>query len=144
MRSPAQAILWQIFWRARWGLAAAGAFLLMAIFLCHTLPQHWMMHMKDDQVPAVGWTIGVCCLFLNVMLIAVFGMSGTDARELVFVKHMFVLPVRTTALVGWPMLSGCLTVSMVWFIIAIFVYRATGIAAPIWWPAAAFALSLAT
>src|SRR4029453_13483360 len=96
------------------------------------------------QVPAVGWFLGVSCLFLNVMLMASFAMNGTDARDLVFVKHLFVLPVQTSTLVGWPMFSGCLTVSAVWLINAIFFYRATGIAAPLWWPAAAFSLFLVT
>jgi len=71
-------------------------------------------------------------------------MSGADARNLTFTKHMFVLPARTRTLVAWPMFSGCLIVALVWLINAYFVFRTSGIAAPLWWPAAAFALLLAT
>jgi hypothetical protein len=144
MHSPAHAILWQIFGRFRWGFASAGAFLLLAIALCHTLPSDWKIHLGNDEVPAVGWFFGVSCLFLNVMLIAPFSMAGDDTRNFIFARHMFVLPQRTSALVAWPLISGCLTVAMVWLIIANLVLRPSGIMAPLWFPAAALALFLAT
>jgi hypothetical protein len=144
MYSPAQAILWQISWRARWGLFAAAAFLLLAILLSHLLPKHWTIQFDVSPVPAVGWFLGVSSVFVNIMLVAVFSMSGADARDLTFSKHMFVLPVRTSTLVAWPMLSGCLTVAAVWLLNACLVFRSGGIAAPLWWPAAALALFLAT
>ena len=56
---------------------------------------------------------------------------------------MFILPVRTRTLVFWPMASGCLTVAVVWLINACLVFRAAGIAAPLWWPAATLATLLA-
>ena len=124
MHSPAQAILWQIFWRCRWGFASAAAFLLLAIALSHMLPRHWTIQVGDDEVPAVGWFFGVSCLFVNIMLIAAFSMSGADARNLTFAKHMFVLPVRTSTLVAWPLISGCLTVAAFWLINASLVFRA--------------------
>ena len=133
MYSPARAILWQIFRRSRWGFAAAAAFLCLAVVLVHLLPTHWTIQMRDDQVPAAGWFLGVSCLYLNVVLMAAFGMSGADARNLTFASHMFVLPVRTRTLVAWPMLSGCVTVAVVWLITACLVFRPSGIAAPLWW-----------
>ncbi len=144
LRSPAQAILWQIFWRSRWGFLAAGAFLLLSIALSHLLPRHWTIQLGDDAVPAVGWFFGVSCLFVNVMLIAPFSMSGEDARNFTFAWHMLVLPVRTSALVAWPLISGCLTVAVFWLIGASLVFRPTGMAVPLWWPAAALALFLST
>ncbi|HZN36638.1 MAG TPA: hypothetical protein VFB80_22565 [Pirellulaceae bacterium] len=144
MTSPGQAILWQIYWRARWGLAAAAAFLLLAVALTHLLPRHWTIQMDEMDVSAVGWFFGVSCLFANFIVMAAFSMSSADARNLTFTKHMFVLPVRTGTLVAWPMFSGCLTVAVIWLINACFVFRASGIAAPLWFPAAAFALLLAS
>src|SRR5690242_6581219 len=116
MNSPAQAILWQIYWRARWGFAAAAAVLLAAIALVHSLQNDWKINMGDDAVPAVGWVAGVCGLFVNVVVMVAFSMSGSDAKDLTFSKHMFVLPARTSTLVAWPMLSGCLTVAAVWLV----------------------------
>jgi hypothetical protein len=145
MHSPAQAILWQIYWRARWGFAAAAAFLLLAITLTQLLPKHWTIPMKPmGEVPAVGWFFGISCLWVNFVLMALFGMSSADTRNLTFTRHMFVLPVRTGTLVACPMFSGCLTVTVFWLINALFVFRASGIAAPLWYPAAAYALLLAT
>jgi hypothetical protein len=144
MHTPAQAILWQIFWRSRWGFASAGAFLLVAIALSHLLPTHWTVRLGDDEVPAVGWFVGMSCLFANVMLIPAFSMSGVDARNFTFAGHMLILPMRTSGLVAWPLVSGCLIVAAFWVVNASFVFRPTGFAAPLWWPAAALALFLAT
>src|SRR5262245_48190109 len=142
MNSPAQAILWQIYWRSRWGFAAAAAYLLVGVTLTHWLPRHWTIRFDDMDVPAVAWFFGISCVWMNMIVMAAFSMSGTDARSLTFVSHMYVLPVRTSTLVAWPMLSGCLTVAFVWLINACFVFRAAGIAAPLWWPAAMFAATL--
>jgi len=143
MHSPGQAILWQISWRSRWGLLAAAAFLLVAILLAHLLPTHWKIQLGDDERPAVGWFLGVSSLFVNLILVTAFLMNGSDSKDLTFVRHMFVLPVRTRTLVAWPMASGCLTVAAVWLINACLVFRPGGIAAPLWWPAAALAVFLA-
>ena len=84
---------------------AKAAFLLLAVTLIHLLPRHWTIHVDPmEDVPAVGWIFGVSCLWLNFILMAAFGMSAADARNLTFTKHMFVLPVRTSTLVGWPVL----------------------------------------
>jgi hypothetical protein len=144
MYSPAQAILWQIFGRYRWGFMSAGAFLLAAIVLTRMLPQHWTIHLQDAPMPAIGWFFGVSCMFVNVLLIVPFSMSGADTKNYAFARHMFVLPVRTGALVAWPLISGCLTVAAFWLINASLVLRPAGIAAPLWWPAAAIAFFLAT
>lgn len=145
MQSPAQAILWQIYWRARWGFAAAAAFLLLAVTLTNLLPKYWTIQVDPlGDTPVFGWFFGVCGLYANFILMAAFSMSAADARNLTFTNHMFVLPVRTSRLVAWPMFSGCLTVAVFWLIIACFVFRASGIAAPLWFPAAAYALLLAS
>jgi len=145
MNSPAQAILWQIYWRARWGFAAAAAFLLLAVTLTNLLPRYWTIQVDSlENVSAFGWFFGVCGLYANFILMAAFSMSASDARNLTFTNHMFVLPVHTRRLVAWPMFSGCLTVAVFWLIVACFVFRASGIAAPLWFPAAAFALLLAS
>jgi hypothetical protein len=144
VHSPGQAILWQILWRFRWGFVSAVVFLLAAVALSHVLPRHWTIYLGDDAVPAVGWFLGVSCLFVNVLLIVAFSMSGAESRNFTFDKYPFVLPVRTRALVAWPLISGCLIVAGVWLINASFVFRPTGIAAPLWWPATLLALGLAT
>jgi len=139
MNSPAQAILWQIYWRARWGFAAAAAFFLLSATLIHLLPKHWTIQLEDNQVPAVGWFLGMTGFFVNFVLMAAFSMGGTDVRNLTFASHILVLPVRTRTLVFWPMFSGCATVAAIWLFNASLVFRVAGIAAPLWLPAAALA-----
>src|SRR4051794_36630052 len=110
MYSPGRAILWQIVWRSRWGLLPAAAYLLLAVVLSHTLPASVLdlpMRFGDEELPAVGWYLGMPTIFINILLVAVFGMAGIDSKDSGFTKHMFVLPVRTSTLVAWPMLSGC-------------------------------------
>src|SRR5262245_33060725 len=135
MNSPAQAILWQIYWRARWGFAAAVAFLVLGVVLTQLLPRHWTIRFDELDVPAVAWFCGVSCVWMNFIVMAAFSMSGADVRNLTFVCHIYVLPVRTSTLVAWPIISGCLSVMLFWLIDAIFVFRASGIVAPLWFPA---------
>jgi hypothetical protein len=144
MRTPGQAILWQISWRWRWGLFAAGAYLLVAITLSHVVPKNLSIQIGDKPLPAVGWFLGLPSIYINIMLLAVFSMSGHDLRESGFTTHMFILPVRTRTLVAWPMFIGCLTVMTVWLATAVLVFRLGGIAAPLWWPAATLAYLLAS
>jgi hypothetical protein len=142
MSTPGRAILWQITWRSRWGLAAAAGWLLLAIVLVQVLPPGLNVRMGDAQLPAVGWYLGVSCAGVCLLLISVFGMSGNEA-SLAFTPHMFVLPIKTRTLVAWPMFTGCVTVTAVWLVTALLVFRPGGIAAPLWFPAAALSLYLA-
>jgi hypothetical protein len=144
MRSPGRAILWQISWRSRWGLVAGATYLLLAIVLSHVVPKNLNIPIGDGQMPAVGWFLGLPSVFVNIMLVAVFSMSGHDLKESGFTRHMFVLPIPTRTLVAWPMFTGYLTVIAVWLVTAVLVFRAGGIAAPLWWPAAALAYFLAS
>ena len=137
LTSPGQAILWQLVWRARWGLLPAAVYMLTAIVLSHVLPQNLKIQFEGEEVPAVGWFLGMPGLLLNILLVAAFTMSGQDVRDSGFTTHMFVLPVRTRTLVAWPMFSGCVVVAGVWLITATLIFRPGGIAAPLWWPAAA-------
>src|SRR5262249_28352902 len=142
MRSPAHAILWQVSWRWRWGCLAAAAYLVLAIILSHVLPKNLRIQIGDQSLPAVAWFLGMPSVYINIMPVAVFSMSGRDLRDSGFTTHMFILPVRTRMLVAWPMFTGCLTVTTVWLITATLVFWPGGIAAPLWWPAGALAYFL--
>src|SRR5688572_28160979 len=136
MNTPAQAMPWYITWRSRWGLLAIVAYLLLAVTLVHTLPASLNIGVGDNNVPAVSWYLGMPCVFIMILLVAVFSMTGNDAADSGLTRHMFVLTVRTTTLVAWPMFSGCLAVAALWWITAGLVFRPGGIAAPLWLPAA--------
>jgi hypothetical protein len=145
MSTPGLAILWQILWRWRWGLALTGIYLLVAVVLTHVLPTRWLqmqVQLGNEQMPAVAWFLGLPSLWANIMLVGVFAMTGNDIKNSGFTTHMFVLPVRTSTLVAWPMFAGCFTLAGVWLVTAGLIFRPGGIAAPLWWPAGALALFL--
>jgi hypothetical protein len=50
-----------------------------------------------------------------------------------FPARFFVLPVRTSVLVGWPMLGGSLTAMLAWVVWDLLVLRPAGINTPLWW-----------
>jgi hypothetical protein len=56
---------------------------------------------------------------------------------------MFALPVRTRALVAWPMLYGAAAVALLWVAAACLVYRPSGFRTPVLLPALGFAAGMA-
>ena len=56
--SPVMAILWQIYWRNRWGFAAALAYLLMAIATSHWLTPYARTHWGEAAVTMIGLYLG--------------------------------------------------------------------------------------
>src|SRR2546430_11508394 len=56
---------------------------------------------------------------------------------------MFALPVRTAALVGWPMLYGTAAVAILWLVTALSARWPWGIELPLIWPALLAAVFLA-
>jgi uncharacterized protein YggE len=66
-------------------LLPAAAYLLLAVVLSHTLPASVLnlpMRFGDEELPAVGWYLGMPTTFINIMLVAVFGMSGIDSKDI--------------------------------------------------------------
>jgi hypothetical protein len=49
-----------------------------------------------------------------------FGLSGDlAARESIFPRRMFTLPVTSAELAGWPMLYGCSAIASLWLVVAL-------------------------
>jgi hypothetical protein len=141
MHSPAQAILWQISWRNRWVLSVSGAYFLLAIFLSHVLPANLYLQFGEDGGSVIlGFFLGIPFCWMITLLAATFSLSGTEVKESGFTPQMRVLPVRTSTLVAWPMMGGCLAVMVAWWVAASLVFRPAGAPAPLWWPGAALAL----
>src|SRR5687768_16176645 len=143
--TPGLAMMWQICRRFRWQLLGAAGYMALAIATVHVLPSHWKLATpQGDEVPVVAHFVGVSTLFVQILLVAAFAMTGNDAQTSGFTKHMFVLPVNTWALVTWPMVTGCLAAAGTYLVSALLVFRAGGIDAPLWGPAAAAAAFLAS
>jgi len=73
-----------------------------------------------------------------------FGLAGDlGARPSIYPARMFALPVRTAALVGWPMVYGTAAVAILWLVTALSARWPWGIELPLIWPALLAAVFLA-
>jgi len=144
MTSPAQAVLWQFWWRNRWGFVLGAAYLLAAGTIIRLLPPELRaMSFQGIDRPLIAEWLGFPCVFLLMHVLAVFTTSEGGLKDSGFSSHTFILPVKTRTLVAVPMVAGCLTMTAVWMATALLVLRPAGANAPLIWPGAAAALMLA-
>jgi hypothetical protein len=128
MNTPAAALAWELWWGHRWGLAAAGA--VVAGFAAYSA-----------AVPLTGQFASVSSIWFVMGLCYVIGVFayGSEARleaaESGFPARLFVLPVRTPVLVGWPMLQGVAAAVLMWVAWDALVLRPAGVETPGWWVA---------
>jgi hypothetical protein len=140
MRVPGLALAWELWARHRRGLTvvAAGWLAVAATSQALAAAGRGTPHLVEAaSLPAVGALI---------YLLAVFSYSFStrlEARDSGFPARAFTLPVRTWALVGWPMLVGAVTVTGLWVASALWVLRPCGLEARLWWPALYLAAFLA-
>ncbi|MEX0711574.1 MAG: hypothetical protein WD278_04450, partial [Pirellulales bacterium] len=133
--SPAQALAWQLTHRYRWGLIPlAGYLLLLCVYF--SLAPAGAVSAAAASIATIPLAVGVAFL----LGVCTFGLEVNVAdRRSGYPARMFTLPVRTSGLIGWPMLYGTLAVSLGWALLAQFVLRPAGINAQVWLPALTFA-----
>jgi hypothetical protein len=128
MHSPALALSWELWRRHRWGLAGVAA--LVASFALASAIAPLPVHLASAN--SLWLVLGLC----YVIGVFAYGFEGRlEAAESGFPVRLFVLPVRTRMLVGWPMLQGMATAVVLWLVWDRFVLRPSGVATPAWWPA---------
>src|SRR6266545_4078469 len=103
MRSPAQAIAWEICSKNRWALLFAFGLIPFCALLSFIAPDHEVV--KGLHV--------FCVIATFCSLIWVCSYTANDARGRFsgFPSWMYTLPLRTSALVICPMLFGCILMS---------------------------------
>lgn len=144
MKSPAIAILWQI-WRAqRWGYLLCVIYLFTCVIVAQFLPGMLVRAgFSAAEIPAAGWKLATPSILALVYLAATFSATGSaDFQETGYTQFMLTLPVTTRTLVIWPAIWGCLTLTATWLVIALGILRPTQNAAPLFWPIAALAVLL--
>src|SRR3954447_11434037 len=142
MRTPAAAIVWEFRQRHRWGLMAVLATILIlgaikaAVLANRTHPE------LNDTTFALLVPVPLAATFLYLLAVFTFGISGDlAARESMYPPRMLTLPVSSAALAGWPMLYGCVSMTLLWFAMRTACIFPSGVAVPKFWPAL-FAASL--
>jgi hypothetical protein len=137
MRSPALALGWQLWSRKRvirWTFLgfAAGMIAIAQAFA------------RDESVATA-----ICLSFVAVTLMTGLVTSwslesqGTITETPAFPRWMLTLPVRTEALVGWPMVYGTVFVALAWPVWVWLVLGPSRVPAPLFWPACLFAAIVA-
>jgi len=133
MRSPALPIGWEFRRRHLWALIAYAAYLviLAAIKLLVLWPAQPVT--LDERATVV--TVPLSTLFFYFLAVFSFGLAGDlAARPSLYPARMFVLPVTTGALAGWPMLYGAAAMTSLWMGTALFARWSWGIDLPLLWP----------
>ncbi len=127
MTGHALGIAYPLWLRTRWLLAGVSALLLA---------MHLGIRMFPDaaEITVMG---GLLLPFALAMLLNIFSYGPADlgGKGSGFPTHMLLLPMRTRALAGWPMLYGAVTVALVWVLLAVLVFIPAGSRTPIVWPA---------
>src|SRR6266516_3503996 len=145
MRSPALAIGWEFRRRHLWALIAMAGYLLAlaAVKLLFLGPMEPVRLDPPDGRAAVV-ILPMTETYFNLLAAFSFGLAGDlGARASIYPARMFALPVRTAALVGWPMLYGTAAVAILWLVTALAARWPWGIELPLIWPALLAAVFLA-
>jgi hypothetical protein len=142
MRSPAWAIAWEL-WRphrAVLGWLLVAMVVLAVVFAL--LPPGTMSpeEAAGCTVLSVGWT-----LLVYALLTFTYSLPQTDmaSARSTFPARLFTLPVRTSALVAWPMLYGTVFIALTWVVFAALVRALMGNVLSLWSPALGMAAFLA-
>src|SRR5687767_5421161 len=137
MRTPAAAIAWEFRRRHRWGLIALLAMILtLGGIKIAVLMSQAPLEFRDDVTFALLVPVPLAATFMYLLAVFTFGISGDlAARESMYPPRMLTLPVSTAGLAGWPMLYGCLSMTLLWFAMRIAGVFPPGIDVPEYWPA---------
>jgi len=144
MRSPVQALLWQVVARHRWWFALGGVYLVVAAIVPQVLsPQTLALRVNDISPPAVGQYLAAGCAGVLLHWMLVFVAGGGELERSALFKRSLVLPVTSQRLALVPMLAGAAALAAGWCYSVLAVMRPAGLTVPLAWPAAALALFLA-
>jgi hypothetical protein len=148
MRSPALALTGQVWRRYRVGLAICAAVWLALSAVALAAPQvAWLPGPEDGPLRPAHFVF----LFVSFMPVLAFVICAfaynrdgpLEERESAFPRWTFTLPVRTSALVAWPMLQATAATAVAWVAWDATVLWPTGQGLPVVWPAVMLATVIA-
>jgi hypothetical protein len=135
MNSSAFGISYSMWLRARWAVAGIAIYLLCLAIAAQLFP--------GAREPILLAALLLTAAITHLLQVFTLGPSDLGIRASGYPKHMFVLPLPTRSLVGWPMLFGAATHAGLWILVATLVFVPAGFAAPVVWPAALIAAGTA-
>jgi hypothetical protein len=130
---------WMFWRRYRWTYPLALGYLLVAVALSAVLPAHlppWM-------APAAFAVLMFPSIYLAMMLLGmgclVEQTTPLGGRHSCYPADLFILPMRTGALAGWPMAYGTAALCTLWLVAALCIMQPWAslwnVSVPLWWPA---------
>jgi hypothetical protein len=144
VRGAGGAIGWELGWRHRFGLVVFAAYLVAFAAIKAGFPEARFRFDPPNEV-ATLLTVPVTIAFFYFVGVFTYGLSGDlAARESIFPRRMFALPVKTAALAGWPMLYGVVMSAILWIVARLLAHWVGGDSRLPWlWPALLLAAWLA-
>jgi hypothetical protein len=124
-----------LWWRARWRLIIALAYLCVLSIGVHVFPKGTPTFCTAAMAVVFMWA--------NLLNIFSFEPGDIGAKESGFPAHMMVRPVQTKALVAWPMIYGIAISAGLWWLAIGLVLNPGGVHLPVFWPAILFAACMA-
>jgi hypothetical protein len=132
------AFAWMFWRRGLWGHLVVLGYLLVGVALSAVLPAY----LEPETAAKVFGTLIVPSIYLAMFLVLRFCLgwdAPIDSRQSCFPADLFLLPVRTGALAGWPMAYGAVTAFLLWLVLAGCIMRPWVSLwngwVPLWWPA---------
>ncbi|MCA1826514.1 MAG: hypothetical protein LC689_06190 [Myxococcales bacterium] len=141
--TPALAVAWEFRQRNRWALAAIAAY-LVALGTIRLLIRAAPVDVERSMSMWFLVLAPLTAAFIFLLAVFSFGLDGDfAARESIYPKRLFTLPVTTASLAGWPMLYGAVAVASLWLVTALLALWPSGNHVPLIWPALLAAVFLA-
>jgi hypothetical protein len=138
MHSPALALAWQLWSRnrvLRWTFLGFAAGMLVIL--------HASARMDESVSTSVCLYFVAIALLTGLMTSWSLSLDRTPTEVPTFPRWMLTLPLRTEALVGWPMLYGTVFIALAWPAWVWLVLGPCQVPAPLVWPAFLFAAVVA-
>jgi hypothetical protein len=126
MTSPLFALSWEFWWRHRLGLllASVGLVGFAVVGLARPFPAALALASSMAFLIGLSYVIGVFA----------YGFDGKlEGVESGFPARLFLLPVRTGLLVGWPMVQGIAVAVGAWLVWERCVLWPAGVETAAWW-----------
>jgi hypothetical protein len=141
MTTSLRALGWPVVRRHQWGLIAV----LAAVVASAAAAAVAQVVLEPTQAMSARVIASLLLLMSALYLAGVFSYgfdSDVSAVGTCFPARQFTLPVRTVELAGWPVLVGSAVLALLWVIVALVLFRQSGVEVPVGWPALLVAAQL--
>jgi len=136
VRSPAAAVAWEFHRRHRWGLLALGAYVVVLAAVKFAMLGGQRFAFRSAESFAFAVVVPTTATFLYFLAVFTFGLEGDiAARESIYPRRLFTLPLSSEALAGLPMLYGCLAAAGLWLVTRALAVWPAKAHVPAIWPA---------